>query len=100
MDEIELLIVDGYVDLDPEGKPGLGAHAHEAFGVPVVGVAKTRFATATHAAPVLRGNSARPLFVTAAGVPVADAAGMVAGMAGKYRLPDALRRVDALARGR
>ena len=38
-----LLVIDGYADLDPGGRPGLGAHAHAAFGVPVVGVAKTRF---------------------------------------------------------
>jgi deoxyribonuclease V len=97
---VELLVIDGYVDLDPDGRPGLGAHAHEEFGVPVIGVAKTGFATAVHALPVLRGRSARPLFVTAAGIPVADAADLVRAMAGKYRLPDALRRVDALARGR
>jgi deoxyribonuclease V len=96
--EIELLIIDGYVDLDPHGRPGLGAHAHQEFGVPVIGVAKTRFATAVHALPVVRGRSARPLFVTAVGIPVADAAAMVHAMAGKFRLPDALRRVDMLAR--
>jgi deoxyribonuclease V len=99
---VELLVVDGYVDLDPSGRPGLGAHAHEAFGVPVIGVAKTPFASATQAATVVRGASGatRPLYVTAAGLPVAEAAAMVHGMAGRYRLPDALRRVDALARGR
>jgi deoxyribonuclease V len=26
-----LLVVDGYVDLDPDGRPGLGACAHAAF---------------------------------------------------------------------
>lgn len=97
---VELLVIDGYVDLDPNGRPGLGAHAHEEFGVPVIGVAKTGFATAVHALPVLRGRSARPLFVTAAGIPAADAADLVRTMAGEFRLPDALRRVDALARGR
>src|SRR5712692_9053761 len=60
-----LLVIDGYVDLDPGGRPGLGAHAHAAFSVPVIGVAKTRFRTASHAAEALRGSSARPLFVTA-----------------------------------
>ncbi len=93
-----LLVVDGYVDLDPGGRPGLGAHAHAEFGVPVIGVAKSRFRTATHAVPVDRGSSARPLFVTAAGLPVADAADLVRHMAGRYRLPDALRRADSLAR--
>lgn len=97
---LSLLVVDGYVDLDPSGRPGLGARASAAFGVPVVGVAKTRFASATHAVPVLRGSATRPLYVTAVGLAVAEAADLVRGMAGRYRLPDALRRVDALARGR
>jgi deoxyribonuclease V len=64
----------------------------------VIGVAKTAFGTATHAIPVLRGTSARPLYVTAAGMSRADAAELVRQMAGRYRLPDALRRVDTLAR--
>jgi deoxyribonuclease V len=93
-----LLIVDGYADLDPDGRPGLGARAHAEFGVPVIGVAKSAFRTATHAIPVLRGTSARPLYVTAAGMPRTDAASLVQRMAGRHRLPDALRRADALAR--
>lgn len=97
--DVGLLVIDGYVDLDPAGRAGLGTHAHKEFGVPVVGVAKTRFAGATHAIEVVRGQSTKPLFVTAAGVPVREAADMVLAMAGKYRLPDALRRVDQLARG-
>jgi deoxyribonuclease V len=93
-----LLVVDGYADLDPSGRSGLGAHAHAEFGIPVIGVAKSRFRTATHAVPVGRGSSVRPLFVTAAGMPSADAADLVRRMAGWYRLPDALRRADTLAR--
>jgi deoxyribonuclease V len=93
-----LLVVDGYVDLDAAGRPGLGAYAHAEFGVPVIGVAKSAFRTATHAVPVLRGAATRPLFVTAAGMPRDDAADLVRHMAGRFRLPDALRRADALAR--
>jgi deoxyribonuclease V len=93
-----LLVVDGYTDLDPDGRPGLGAHAHAEFGVPVIGVAKSAFRTATHAIPVRRGTSGRPLYVTAAGMPRADAAELVRHMPGRHRMPDALRRVDTLAR--
>jgi deoxyribonuclease V len=96
--ELSLLVIDGYVDLDPSGRPGLGAHVQAEFAVPVIGVAKTAFATATHAAPVLRGRSARPLYVTAAGMTISDAALLVAEMAGRFRLPDALTAVDRLAR--
>jgi endonuclease V-like protein UPF0215 family len=38
------------------------------------------------------------LFVTAAGIPLTDAANLVRHMTGRFRLPDALRRADALAR--
>jgi deoxyribonuclease V len=93
-----LLVVDGYVDLDPTCRPGLGAHAHAEFGIPVIGVAKSKFRTATHAVPVVRGSSGRPLFVTAARIPRADAADLVRRTAGRYRLPDALRRADTLGR--
>ncbi|HWT49310.1 MAG TPA: endonuclease V [Mycobacterium sp.] len=93
-----LLVVDGYADLDPRGRPGLGARAHAEFGIPVIGVAKSRFRTATQAVPVVRGSSGRPLFVTAAGMPRSDAADLVRRMAGRHRLPDALRRADTLAR--
>jgi deoxyinosine 3'endonuclease (endonuclease V) len=66
----------------------------------VIGVAKSRFRTATHAVPVVRGSAVRPLFVTAAGMPGAEAAELVRRMAGRHRLPDALRRADTLARTR
>lgn len=39
------------------------------------------------------------LYVTAAGMAVDDAAGVVSEMAGRFRLPDALKLVDRLARG-
>lgn len=93
-----LLVVGGYADLDPGGRPGLGAYAQAEFGIPVIGVAKTAFRTASHAVPVLRGTSARPLFVTAAGMPRREAAELVRHMAGQHRLPDAIRRADTLAR--
>lgn len=96
---LDVLIVDGYVDLDPNGRPGLGWHVWDAGLAPVViGVAKTRFRAATHAEAVLRGTSARPLYVTAAGMPLADAAHLVRTMTGSARLPDALGLVDRLAR--
>ena len=93
-----LLVVDGYADLDPDRRPGLGARAHAEFTVPVIGVAKLAFRTATHAIRVLRGASARPLHVTAAGMPRISAANLVRHMASRYLMPDALRCADTLAR--
>lgn len=98
---LELLVIDGYATLDPQGRPGFGAHAADAIGVPVIGVAKTHFHTATHAAEVIRGAATRPLYVTAAGgLETTEAARIVASMAGPHRIPAALARVDRLARGR
>lgn len=98
VEPLDLLVVDGYVDLDPEGRPGLGARVHAELGVPVVGVAKTRFHAASHAIEVRRGSATRPLHVTAAGMPAEDAAALVSAMAGPHRIPTALRRVDTIAR--
>jgi deoxyribonuclease V len=61
-------------------------------------VAKTVFRAATHATPMLRGTSARPLFVTAAGMPRADAAELMRRMNGRFRVCDAPCRMDQLAR--
>jgi deoxyribonuclease V len=96
---LELVVIDGYVDLDPLGRPGLGAHLHAETGLPVIGVAKAAYHTATHAHPVRRRPSNRPLFVTSTGVPIEVAARMVGEMAGRHRIPDALRLVDRLAAG-
>lgn len=96
------VLVDGYVWLGARTgeRPGLGAHLWDALGrrVPVVGVAKTPFAGATAAIAVMRGRSARPLWVTAAGMDAARAAESVARMHGAHRIPTLLRRADRLAR--
>jgi deoxyribonuclease V len=95
------VVVDGYVDLDEKGKPGLGAHLHEHLGrrIPVVGIAKTAFRGSDFAVKVLRGQSQNPLFVTARGIALEQAAKLVGRMHGPHRLPTLLVRVDQLARG-
>ncbi len=97
MPALEVTIVDAYVWLGP-GQPGLGKRLHDARGGLVVGVAKTRFAGA-EAIEVRRGDSDRPLYVTAVGLDPAAAARHVAEMHGEFRIPTLLRRADALARG-
>lgn len=94
------VVVDGYVWLSADGRPGLGARLFEALGqaTPVIGVAKTSFAGSTFAEPVLRGTSARPLYVTAAGVDMQTAAQWVRDMAGPHRVPTLLQRADRLCR--
>jgi len=93
---VDLAIVDGYVWLDA-GRPGLGAHLHAAIGVPVVGIAKTHYA-GSDAIAVTRGESATPLYVTAAGIDAASAAAHVIAMHGPFRIPTLIKRADMLAR--
>lgn len=106
MPVLELVIVDAYVWLGPD-RPGLGKRLHDARGGGiVVGVAKTRFAGAgasggaARVIEVRRGDSDRPLYVSAVGMEPDEAARQIAGMHGEFRIPTLLRRVDALARGR
>jgi deoxyribonuclease V len=100
VDRPTLVVIDGYVVLDGQGRPGLGAHLHERLGgsVPVVGVAKTAFQGSLFAQRIVRGSSLWPLFVTAKGIDPGEAAELVRTMRGEYRVPTLLARVDGLAR--
>jgi len=97
---LETLVVDGYVWLGEGKLPGLGAHLYAALDgtTSVIGVAKSSFAGATVAVPVLRGGSQRPLLVTAAGMDVHVAADHIASMHGRHRIPTLLKRADQLSR--
>ncbi len=99
-DGFDVLIIDGYVWLGPESKPGLGAYLYRALddSVPVIGVAKSPFRGASNAQRVYRGHSRRPLFVTAAGIDAEEAAQNIARMHGAFRIPTMLKRVDRLCR--
>ncbi len=94
-----VLVVDGYVVLDDAGRKGLGMHLHDATGRAVVGVAKTSFKGSDFARAVVRGTAKKPLYVTAVGVDVDEAAAAVAAMHGKDRLPTLVVCADHLARG-
>ncbi len=99
--QVEAIVVDGYVILDNNGKIGLGGHLFNALSgkIPVVGVAKTGFARNTrHVVEVMRGDSQRPLFVTAMGMDVSVAANHVRSMAGEFRIPTLLKEVDKISK--
>ncbi len=97
---LEVIVIDGYVWLSGDGRPGLGAYLYEALGgsTIVVGVAKTSFIGSGFAVPVVRGKSQKPLYVTSRGVEPAVAAGWIQRMHGPHRLPRLLKQVDSLCR--
>lgn len=97
MPPAEVVLVDGYVWLGP-GRPGLGAHLHALDASrAVIGVAKTAFAGA-EAIELVRGSSAKPLYITAAGMSPQDAARHVRAMHGPFRIPTMIALADALCR--
>lgn len=96
-----VIVVDGYVVLDAEGRKGLGAHLYEHLdkSVAVIGIAKRGFAGSEFAMRVVRGTGRNPLFVTALGLSNAEAAEHVQRMHGEHRIPTLCTRVDHLSRG-
>jgi deoxyribonuclease V len=97
MEPPRVVVVDAHAWLG-HGRPGLGARVFEVTGIPTIGVAKTLFRGAP-AMAVLHGGSAKPLWVSAAGMEAEEAARCVGAMHGPHRVPTLLRRVDALSRG-
>ena len=64
----------------------------------VVGVAKRPWRGGFAGTPIERGDSKVPLYITARGIDLADAAKHVGEMHGPHRTPTLLKRVDRLAR--
>lgn len=97
----DIIVVDGYVWLDIDGRKGLGAHLYEALErtSAVVGIAKTKFEGADKwASKIRRGGSFSPLYVTAAGMSQGVAAVEVMRMHGAHRLPELVGQADRVAR--
>ena len=95
--KIELIIIDGYVYLDDNKKLGLGAHLYQYLDgkLPIIGVAKTKFHNNTvNVKEVFRGTSKVPLFITAIGVDINDAAENIKNMYGENRMPKILKAID------
>jgi deoxyribonuclease V len=94
------IVVDGYVTLGAAQRDGLGARLFSALReqIPVIGVAKSRFAGTPAAAEVLRGESRRPLYVTSRGIALEEAKRLIRGMHGRNRLPTLLLAVDRACR--
>ncbi|MEL6140358.1 MAG: endonuclease V [Bacteroidota bacterium] len=98
IEAVRLIIIDGYVDLQP-AHPGLGAYLADALGgkIPIIGVAKSYFRD-TDAVPILRGKSQTPLYISARGIAKKEAADFIIQLPGPYRMPDFLKAVDSATR--
>jgi deoxyribonuclease V len=97
---VDIIIIDGFVYLGEEHKPGLGCYLYESLDrqVAVVGVAKSAFKETPDSTALQRGSSQRPLYVTAIGIAEEIARQGILRMHGKDRLPALLKHVDQLCR--
>ncbi|MCU0450931.1 MAG: endonuclease V [Bernardetiaceae bacterium] len=99
--DVEAIIVDGYVYLNDSDKLGLGGHLyHQLNGrIPIIGVAKTNFATLeNNKRHLLRGESRKPLYITAIGIDIEEATKLIGRMSGGYRIPTLLKLLDTLTK--
>lgn len=97
----EAIVIDGFVVLDDQGAKGLGAYLHEALDskLPIIGVAKNNYTKLeVLKREVYRGESQKPLYVTALGVDLDQTAEYLQHMHGDFRIPTLLKLVDSLGR--
>jgi len=97
----DVIIVDSFVYLDDDKKYGLGGYLYEKLNkqIPIIGVAKTNFASIEKdKVGIIRGDSQKPLFVTAIGIELDDAVEKVKSMAGEFRIPTLLKELDRLTK--
>jgi deoxyribonuclease V len=95
--KIDVIIIDGYVYIDNQNNYGLGGYLYEALEkrIPIIGVAKTSFQNNKNTVvEVFRGESKKPLYVSAIGSDLTKAAQDVKEMFGDFRLPHLLKLMD------
>lgn len=98
--KINCIVLDSHVQLGDEQK-GLGEYVYEAVNeaYPIIGVAKRGFySNADFVIEVKRGSSENPLFVSAIGIDLDEAADYILNMHGEFRIPTILKEVDRLGR--
>lgn len=87
---LEAIIIDGYVFIDNDLQFGLGGILWEKLEkqMPIIGIAKTSFFKNKETViEVLRGQSHKPLYVSAIDYPISKAVENIARMHGDYRIP-------------
>ena len=97
---ITTIIVDGFVYLDDDKRPGLGVHLYKQLrNVPIIGVAKTNFATLDkNKRELYRGKSIKPLYITSIGIDLDEATKLIKNMKGENRIPTLVKKLDTLTK--
>jgi deoxyribonuclease V len=99
--EPDLVVIDGFVDLDAQETPGLGRHLYHALGgrAAIIGVSKSANPALSSQFEVAREEEARPLLVTSVGIDIGAAKAGLRAMHGRKRVPTLLKLVARVAKG-
>ena len=101
LEEVSTIIIDGFVLLDDQKKLGWGGYLYNQLekNIPVVGVAKSGFyGNNKNVCELKRGESKKPLFITALGMDLKTAFENVKSMHGNFRMPTLLQMLDTLTK--
>jgi deoxyribonuclease V len=101
LNDVEAIVIDGFVFLDDSGKAGLGAQLYNFLNssIPIIGVAKSNFKTIERLKNILlRGLSDKPLHITSVGIDTDLATEKIKSMNGQYRIPTLLKLLDRLTK--
>ncbi|NMM47646.1 endonuclease V [Marinigracilibium pacificum] len=94
---IKAIVIDGFVVLDDQNKLGLGGHLFNQLNsnIPIIGVAKSGFhGNKENVKELFRGESKKPLYITAIGIELETAFKHIKSMHGDFRMPTLLQILD------
>jgi deoxyribonuclease V len=101
INEIEVIIIDGYIYTDSQGSFGLGGKLWEVLNkqIPIIGVAKLPFfSNKETVSEIFRGESKKPLYISTIDYPIDKAVENLKKMSGEYRLPTILKQMDTITK--
>jgi deoxyribonuclease V len=101
LDNVEIIIIDGHIYTDDSLKYGLGGYVWELLEkkIPIIGVAKNAYhSNAATVQEVYRGESNKPLYVSAIGMEISEAVTYLQNMHGEYRFPTILKELDTITK--
>jgi deoxyribonuclease V len=101
LNELEAIIIDGHIYTDSQGSFGLGGKLWEVLNkqIPIIGVAKSPFFNNKETvSEVYRGESKKPLYVSAIDYNKEKAVENIKNMNGEFRLPTILKQMDTITK--
>jgi deoxyribonuclease V len=101
INDLEAIVIDGYVYIDNDKRFGLGGHLWQALNkqIPIIGVAKNFYHGNTETVKqIYRGKSKKPLYISSIGLELDMVSDFIIQMPGEFRMPDLLKQLDTITK--